>query len=914
MQARGTAVTGDTDYVDPQWGYPEYPPGSVVELRVHGVGGEDPSGMSRDPHPVAVGGDALVGFWRSRNPVVGPLPDGGEHVREVVSWGGTTSGTSRSAWWVLLLPFALFNAAGRMHVSDAESWRAAMHRSVCRLLALTMTLSVVGMFAGVAFDLLAAQCASQEACVTADLTGRWLLGPLRTFDGDVAGLLALLAALVALVVVGMRRAGRTDTDRLEGATPDAPATSRPTRLHHVGFWDNFWPAWRLRSIHTTAGYAWVGMVLALAYAELGAPSGATTAVVAVEVLVLVACGVLVLLPSIVRPASVDVHRWSSLLLRVVALVPLGLLVGAGLSHAVDVRRGTPTLVLTVVVVLAATGYGLVVLALALAGSGASGTGRDVAMAVASAGVGLLPAVRDAVGLSTTMHASALLPPPGTADGVLDTVVGDLPWHVYGPMWLLVGLQALLLVALLVVSFERPRDRLRRVDATPLDDQAVPGNLGAVVVTLISLLVVTAVGAGLHALVLDWLGTRSDAVGRVTVESDLARDAVGLVLPWWYVLTALVVVALVLLLGFATGGLFLRGTSVSRRFADRGTTAPEAPCDEPEGGRPWATLRPRDACVRAALALGFAPVGVEDQVDDVVDEVAGQWSTAAIIRLAGRRLLVVVVAVTAGVAAVMALAEPWARPLPFGTQALIAVVAIPPALAAQVRSGRRDRAARKRFGNLWDVLTFWPRVAHPFAPPCYGERLVPAVAGRVADLRDKGHRVVLAGHSQGSVVVIAATLHPDAAGCRPDLVTYGSPLGSLYERFFPGVFGGPLGAIGEAERHSRTWHNVLGLTEPLGHPLFASSLPTDRDFDRRDLRRVWPVVLTLPDSRMRCPVCGWSQYPAPRVGDGTTRQVDVLVADPDRVVSVLGRVEGRPLGHSTYHRSRELDEHLAVLAR
>ena len=46
---------------------------------------------------------------------------------------------------------------------------------------------------------------------------------------------------------------------------------------------------------------------------------------------------------------------------------------------------------------------------------------------------------------------------------------------------------------------------------------------------------------------------------------------------------------------------------------------------------------------------------------------------------------------------------------------------------------RNDLVRRSVGVVWDVGTFWPRTAHPLAPPSYAERAVPELQTRTAGL-------------------------------------------------------------------------------------------------------------------------------------------------------------------------------------
>jgi hypothetical protein len=135
-----------------------------------------------------------------------------------------------------------------------------------------------------------------------------------------------------------------------------------------------------------------------------------------------------------------------------------------------------------------------------------------------------------------------------------------------------------------------------------------------------------------------------------------------------------------------------------------------------------------------------------------------------------------------------------------------------------RRAYKDASARRTIGILWDVGTFRPRAAHPFAPPCYAERAVPDLTWRIATrTQHTGGRLVLSGHSQGSVLAAAAAWQLAAAvRGRLALLTYGSPLERLYGRWFPAHFGPP--ALAALHRDVACWANLWRATDPIGGPV------------------------------------------------------------------------------------------------
>ncbi|MGI5452260.1 hypothetical protein ACQEWB_03535 [Streptomyces sp. CA-249302] len=176
-----------------------------------------------------------------------------------------------------------------------------------------------------------------------------------------------------------------------------------------------------------------------------------------------------------------------------------------------------------------------------------------------------------------------------------------------------------------------------------------------------------------------------------------------------------------------------------------------------------------------------------------------------------------------------------------------------------RRAYKDASARRTIGILWDVGTFWPRAAHPFAPPCYAERAVPDLTWRMATwTRATGGRLVISGHSQGSVLAAAAAwqLKPSVRK-RVALLTYGSPLERLYGRWFPAHFG--PAALSSLHHEVDCWRNLYRATDPIGGPV---RLPGDcgPEVDRGPLKDPLAYGRTTLHP-LPAPILGHSDYQA-----------------------------------------------------
>jgi hypothetical protein len=159
-------------------------------------------------------------------------------------------------------------------------------------------------------------------------------------------------------------------------------------------------------------------------------------------------------------------------------------------------------------------------------------------------------------------------------------------------------------------------------------------------------------------------------------------------------------------------------------------------------------------------------------------------------------------------------------------------------------------ARRGTGVIWDVAMFWPRWFHPLAPPAYGphavDRLKREITRRLLPDEDGDNQrpLVLTAHSQGAVIALISIaligkatrvnelqfkLDRPAALDKLGLLTYGCPIGHLYNSYFPSAGFIPLSAaVAEAldvdvdgPPLQRRWSNLHRPTDPIGGPLLPS---------------------------------------------------------------------------------------------
>jgi hypothetical protein len=318
---------------------------------------------------------------------------------------------------------------------------------------------------------------------------------------------------------------------------------------------------------------------------------------------------------------------------------------------------------------------------------------------------------------------------------------------------------------------------------------------------------------------------------------------------------------------------------------------------------WIGYRRRRGAYERLVDGDYAPPGAK--ADDNRRAIAAAWATADLTDHVGWA----VAAVTAsGWAVVGSIAVALWRgrggqggvtDKVVSTGSLLAVL-IAVCLVALLRSAYAGGARRREIGTVWDVGTFWPRAAHPLAPPCYAERAVPEVVDRIRELTGRvpvqpesaprtgpagltvpAGPVLLTGYSQGSILApaVVAQLPQDA---RDDvaLLTLACPARRLYGRAFPDFFGptqlGVLASLMTGKDGRRRWTNVVRRSDYIGswvgraepRPDLAGLAGVDRWIDD-------PVAL-VPDEQPPPVIHRHSAWwPDPQVCGHATRLVDML---------------------------------------
>jgi hypothetical protein len=130
--------------------------------------------------------------------------------------------------------------------------------------------------------------------------------------------------------------------------------------------------------------------------------------------------------------------------------------------------------------------------------------------------------------------------------------------------------------------------------------------------------------------------------------------------------------------------------------------------------------------------------------------------------------------------------------------------------------------RQNAGLAWAFGAFWPRAVHPFAPPSWTVRAVPELVHRLRVLlAPQRRRVLIRANSMGAVLVLAAIwqLEPDCRS-RIALLTTGCPVKMYFSRNYPAfVCLSSIEALAPGrEAGLADWTNVWRDTDPLGGPV------------------------------------------------------------------------------------------------
>ncbi|HPT96123.1 MAG TPA: hypothetical protein PLA13_01155 [Microbacteriaceae bacterium] len=818
MAIKASLTIGKTPKAAPTTSPPPLPPlppgGDVLELRVHGVNNTTAYDLLdlRPSEVELVAGDKLGSFWRPTAASAqthtpgqrGFVPPG--ITREAYSWGGmvrTTpnvgdagplsiiAGGVARIFYALLLPFGIANAVQwtwRLPEASIEE-RHRFFAGSTRVFGLLLTLLFVCTAASLSLDLLALQCLPDTARCAPIAP---LLEPFaRTNEGTRLALFSLGPALAVGALWMLSYVSRLRYDVLPGIATDPAgdvqgadgvadmltarrtAPAGPALLAAPGFWSNR-QSRNLAAIHLAAG-----LLLTSAFTSGHAVIAWHSNCDGVGRVFTSGC----LAPAF---ASGD---WTFWLFGVLwALSVLGLILsviavyrtrtmGIEPEEAASTFEGVRRLMhlssawlLTPACVIFVVGLG------ALGVLGPSGPGAPTRMV----GAGLMPLV-----IVVLLGAIA---------------VGGLFWRGSG----------------------RVRESAARSSADVHGDRRHTAWGGCAPAVLMVLALAVAVGASCIVVVTvgDWLNGAASA-------AQLASDLPGLSVSSTYLaLGTTLILGIVIGTLIALVWLIAVRTTRHRAIAWRAPVAPDPREPAPADSRPIAPV--------AHGVLPVSPIVLTNRV-------LAKRASAARIHLAEAGVRVVAFGLAAGLLAGIVWGvyghvadDALLRQVPWiGTVLVAALITLAaPLLAvlgivlvAVLVSGTMGRGERP-LGIVWDIACYLPRTGHPFGPPCYAERAVPEIAGRLFEWLSASptRSAVLAAHSMGGVLAVSSlgilASHPETASAlsRVSLLTFGVQFRAFFGRIFPELLG------------SEVLGNRPSLGPTLGALPWRTPDPWLRDFD------------------------------------------------------------------------------------
>jgi hypothetical protein len=788
--------------------------------------------MLGSAHVSQVAGDDRSRSFRPADAQGTEVRPSAEHLLEGFHWGRWTSGSWTQALWILLIPFGILNAAQFM-LPGPQGRASRLAHGACgvalRLMALVLTVLFALGTSEVLVDLVAWQWLGRRDIRVPD----WLF---------VGGAL-LLAALVVFLLSWIGQTHRHARYCFRVAEHGRPARWRPPGLEHASFFDGDPDSPTLRRLHRAAGLTVVATLglTAAATAGLGWASGWRTGAL---VVLLTTVGVVLGLgdpehTTAVRaeaagapdPGSRQERRsWRTLwhgpwqtaaqdLVPSSAARSLQSASGTQLEDQAWWRRLPRT----------ASWLGSVV---------RNGLSGILAALLLGAAVALVGVAAVAVWRADATTAGPLVPEQGGLPGI-------------GAVATRAGIAGTSAVLLLFVTVAWLALTTRESGRTIHAFRRFAGGMVPALAASIAFFLAIGLTAGLALSVQGALNRLPNVQLLVEVPTGLQRVSYA-----WGV-SAAVVVALLLV----PAGVEVLVRQERRRYRERVRSAMTF------GG----SLRLPDRWLpRVARSIGLARL--KNHL------VGGLWSVA-------------VAGVLLAAAAVAAQLRARGFDVPFpglwgfltgvnstpgepvGIDDLVigigqaTLLALAGGAVLLARGAIRAEGPRRALSVVWDVFAFWPRAVHPFVPPPYAQEVVPALVRRIYwhlgerdPLRDEGgpasgatappsddgttrnpepaHLVVVAAHSQGSLIALTALLWLEpAVARRVRLLTFGSQLRQQYPRAFPHYV--TVDLLRQVQRTHR-WLSLYRDTDPIAGPV------TSWDHEPDDAGELTSCRLESPD--------------------------------------------------------------------